>query len=170
MNLENKRFVAVAGCVLCPAFQAVESEINKGWSTHVLNCLTDKGYNIITLQCPEVTYNGYINGRKRKKHGIDFYSKDAYFVAHCEDIAEKETQRIYEMVRAGYILDYIIGIENSPTCAVSYMYTHLGMQHRKGIYYEFLEEKLVTLGIEVKWLGVNRTHLRKFIEEITKER
>lgn len=167
MSLTKNKVAIVPGCVLCPSFQAVENEKTSGWSFQILECLMEQQYNIVPLICPEMTYNSMKEGRTRSKHGVDYYSKDVLFVNHCKDVAKKEAIKIKEMVEAGFSVDFILGIENSPTCAVHYMYTHNGIQHRMGIFYDFLCKELLKMNIELSFIGINRGHLNKAFSEIS---
>lgn len=59
-----------------------------------------------------------------------------------------------------------IGVEHSPTCAVSYMYSHKGMLKRAGMFYEALLRELNGRGMKVPWIGINRTHPQKALKAL----
>lgn len=147
-------------------YQAEVKTENIGWTRNILDCILENNLNIVSLSCPEVTFGGYAHGSARGKHGIDYYQGNAEFVQHCRNLAKNDANRIVDMQRAGYSVLMVIGIENSPTCAVNYMYTHSGMQHRRGIFLDFLHQFLQEENIHLQYVGINRGHCKKAIQQI----
>ena len=57
-----------------------------------------------------------------------------------------------------------MGIEQSPSCCVNYIYTNQGMQKRKGIFIQKLYDKIKSYHIPI--IGINRKYIKKSLEEL----
>ena len=102
MNDEIKRnIVFVAGCVLCPMFQASNESF---WNTDIINQLASNNVNIIALPCPETLFFGVKDAPLRGKHGFDYYSSNNEFVSHCKKLAMNTSDVIQKYIDAGYVI------------------------------------------------------------------
>ena len=64
----------------------------------------------------------------------------------------------------GYMVDAIIGIEHSPTCAANYMYTCHGTQKRQGIFIQYISSMIDERGYQIPIIGINRRFPQKAIQ------
>ena len=67
-------------------------------------------------------------------------------------------------IRDSYKVIAILGIEQSPSCCVNYIYTNQGMQKRKGIFIQKLYDKIKSYHIPI--IGINRKYIKKSLEEL----
>lgn len=160
LNFKIRQGVLVAPCMLSPGFQ-VERKQGPHWGYCFLSLLMRSNIDIISLACPESTFGGFCNGLKRGKHGIDYYESLDGYVEHCECLAKQTADMIFDMGLGGYRFICILGVEHSPTCAVSYMYSHKGMLKRSGIYYRLLRSELELRGLHIPEIGINRAYPQK---------
>lgn len=161
MSCNHKRIVVVPGCMLCPGFQANNTEENIVWARELLRLLLQYNVGIVPACCPEVSFEGYDKGLNRLPHGISYYEKIPEFVSYCELLSKNLAQQIVSFDKQGYTVCAVIGIEHSPTCAINYMYTKAGTVRRKGIFYQFLADKLKADGVEIPFIGINRRYWDK---------
>ena len=66
----------------------------------------------------------------------------------------------------GYNVIAILGIEQSPSCCVNYIYTNNGMEKRKGLFIEKLYAKIKKYNIPI--IGINRKFINKSLRELEK--
>ncbi|MDR0287351.1 MAG: 2-thiouracil desulfurase family protein [Clostridiales bacterium] len=163
----SKNVALVSFCIMCQAFQA-RGIVKYDWKATIkpiLRELIENEINIIQLPCPESSYNGFCEGLKREPMGLSKYdTKD--FHEHCQKLVLDSIKIVEGLIENGYKINAIIGIENSPSCAVNYIYTRKGMLNRKGIFMTHLEEQLITRGITIPFVGVNRKSPRKSVEQL----
>lgn len=164
MNSNN--VILVSGCMLCPAFQAVRLEKNMTWSQSILPFLTQKGFNVVAMPCPEVTFGSMAEGMKRRPHGIGYYEKVDGFAEHCRMCGEMVCEQISELLQSGFNVTAVVGIEHSPTCAANYMYTNQGTVKRQGLFMEVIAEGIKQMGWEIPILGINRNYPDKFLRDL----
>ena len=166
MSYMNKIVIFTPGCLLCPIYQAEATDKNFEWANAIRLLLFEKNANIIQMPCPEVSFNRYSKGLKRKPHGLKYYAELESFEKYCEILAQKVVQQIIEIQSAGYDIRVIIGIEHSPTCAVSYIYTNKGTIHCKGIFYQKISDLLMQKQIHLTFLGINRRFFQKSVKRL----
>ena len=122
--------------------------------------------NIIQMPCPESSFPSYDKGMNRATHGIKYYKELIGFREHCKALAEDIVQLINGMWKIGYNNITIIGVEHSPTCAVNYIYTHQGVIHSKGIFFQEIGALLEQKQITVSYIGINRRYYKKAVHEL----
>lgn len=156
-NYRSNDIILVPGCLLCPIFQVARNEKEYPWRSELLSFLTESGIAIIQMQCPEVSFMGYSNGLQRKAHGIRYYERLSGFKEHCDKIALNIVEQIQALQNEGYQIKAVIGIENSPTCAVNRIFTYgIGTEHRQGLLFEALSKRLDEQQITIPYVGINR--------------
>lgn len=103
----------------------------------------------------------------RRPHGISFYEKLPGYVEHSKNLAHEVASRIHDLITNGYSVA-ILGIEHSPSCAVSYIYMGpgRGTVHRSGIFIQALHDELNVRNISVPMIGINRRFPKKAISEL----
>lgn len=157
MKNNRKGVLFVAGCALCPMFQAGKLDSTKiKWTVDLDALLHQYGAIPIPMPCPEVSFPSCLAGLNRKPHGIKFYSELPGFAEHCQQLSKRVVEQIALLHHTGIQVIGIIGVEHSPTCAATYMYTNRGLQHRKGLLFQCIEDRLTGEGLDIKFLGVNR--------------
>ena len=68
--------------------------------------------------------------------------------------------------KSNYNVIAILGIEQSPSCCVNYIYTNHGMEKRKGLFMDKLYNKIKDLEIPI--IGINRKYINKSMKELEK--
>lgn len=163
----NKKWVVfVVPCMLAPGLQASYDLEREHWGKQFIQLFMDNNIDIMPLVCVEASFKGYENGVKRKKHGIDFYSKEDGFCDHCRIEAEKTAQKIRELKQAGYCVLGILGVEHSPSCAINYLYSCRGTIKTSGLFMSSLKETLIKEELDVEFIGINRKYPGKTLERI----
>lgn len=162
MDNRSKKFVFVPFCLMAQAYQA-QGIVKYEWKSSIkpfMQLLLDNDINIIQMPCAESSFQQSLI---REPKGISKYdTKD--FNIHCASLAEKVSQEILELVQNGYQVIAILGIEQSPSCCVNYIYTNKGMENRKGLYMEKLYDRIKDLEIPI--IGINRKYIRKSLEQL----
>ena len=166
-NSNSKQIVFVPGCMMCPSFQADFSEKNRKWSKEIIPFLLEKDIGIIPMPCPEISFGGFKNGVARLPHGISYYEKLPGFIEYCEKLGHNTACQIIELSEAGFCVLAIIGIERSPTCAVSFLRTNRGTIKRQGLFMKDVSDELTRNSFNVPIIGINRSSRNgKFFEQI----
>ena len=127
---------------------------------NMLELLIENEINIVQMPCAESTFK---NNLVRQPMGIKRYDTKE-FNAHCEQLAYDIANQIETICRNGYRVLAIMGIEQSPSCCVNYIYTNKGMEKRMGLFMEKLYSKIKEYKIPI--IGINRKHIRKSLEEL----
>lgn len=163
MNLSHRNVVFVPGCLLAPALQAGDGEKNRAWSRDWMDFLSKSGCHIVQMVCPESSFDSPACGLGREPHGVGFYEALPGFCEYCLSLGGKAAEDILAFARNGYHVLAILGVEHSPTCASSYMYTHQGMKKCPGIFMGGLKAALDKAGMPVPMIGINRRYPQKSI-------
>lgn len=147
--------VLLAPCILSPGLQA-SPKPGTHWGYPVLQLIMRYGVDIIPLPCAECTFGGLSNGLRRKPHSIRYYQSLDGYTEYCEILAERVVKQILQMSTSGYRFLCVLGVENSPTCAISHIYTNHGTVKQKGIFFKHLEEKLIHNNLTIPFIGITR--------------
>lgn len=153
----SKKFVFVPFCLLAQAYQA-QGIVKYEWKSSIkpfVELLIENDINIIQMPCAESSFN---NSLIRNPKGISKYDTEE-FNKHCEMLADKVANEIKLISSSGYQVIAILGIEQSPSCCVEYIYTNKGMEKRKGLFMEKLYQKIKSLNIPI--VGINRKYINK---------
>ena len=176
MNCLEEKILFVPACLLCPSLMAKKSTLSIEWRSIVLQQLIKSNFSIIQMPCPEASFPSFAEGLQRSPHGVDYYENLPGFVNHCANLGLQVVSQIDALMRNGYNVCGIVGIEHSPTCAATFMYTHLGTQKRQGIFINHLTNSLAELGYSIPIIGINRRFPQKAVnrliiidEELSKE-
>lgn len=160
----SKYFVFVPFCLLAQAYQA-QKIVKYEWKSSIkpfVNLLIENDINIIQMPCAESSFN---NSLIREPMGLSKYdTKD--FNKHCELIAQKVANQIKEIIDSDYKVLAILGIEQSPSCCVNYIYTNHGNEKRKGLFIEKLYDKVKQYDIPI--IGINRKYINKSLKQLEK--
>ena len=153
-------------CLLCPLLMAKKASQDQPWRHLIISYLNEQGYSIMQMPCPEASFPSYDCGIKRSSHGIKYYENLAGFRNHCHELGSQVLSQIDAFYSNGYKVHAILGIEHSPTCAASYMYTHNGTQNRQGIFIQYLAYRINERGYSIPIIGINRTYPQKAIRTL----
>lgn len=158
----SKYFVFVPFCLLAQSYQA-QGIVKYEWRSSIkpfVNLLIDNDINIIQMPCIEASFN---NNLIREPKGISKYNNDD-FNAHCEKLASEVAEQIKNIIEANYQIIAILGIEQSPSCCVNYIYTNHGNEHRQGLFMEKLSNKIKDYNIPI--VGINRKYINKSLKKL----
>lgn len=151
----KKLAVLVAPCILSPGFQA-EQKPGKHWGYPFLALMMRYGVDIIPLPCAESTFGGFAAGLHRQPHGLKYYEKLDGYATHCDNLAAEVAEQIAQMEAGGYQFLAMLGVENSPSCAVEHIYSNFGTLTRSGIFFQSLLHEFKLRNIAVPTIGVFR--------------
>lgn len=158
----SKYFVFVPFCLLAQAYQA-QGIVKYEWKSSIkpfVNLLIKNDINIIQMPCAESTFN---NNLIRDPMGIAKYDRNDFNI-HCEHIAQGVANQIKLLRESGYIVLAVLGIEQSPSCCVNYIYTNHGNENRKGLFIEKLYNKIINYNISI--IGINRKYINKSLRQL----
>lgn len=164
MDNRSKKFVFIPFCLIAQAYQA-QSIVKYQWKSAIrpfIDLLLDHDINIIQMPCAEAEFN---NSLIRDPKGITKYDT-LEFNKHCHSLANKVSKEIHNLVDSNYEVVAILGIEQSPSCCVNYIYTNKGMEKRMGLFMEKLYENIKELNIPI--IGINRKYINKSLKELEK--
>lgn len=165
MDNRSKKFVLVPFCLMAQAYQA-QGIVKYEWKASIkpfMNLLIENDINIIQMPCAESTFNDSLI---REPKGIKKYDTEE-FNLHCEMLATQVANQVKNIYKSGYEILAILGIEQSPSCCVNYIYTNKGMENREGLFIEKLHQKIKEFEIPI--IGINRKYINKslnMLEEI----
>ncbi|NTU71134.1 MAG: DUF523 domain-containing protein [Coriobacteriia bacterium] len=114
MPLRGRRIVVVAHCVLNSNSKVDGLANYAGAIRSTVAPLVESGVGIVQLPCPEATFLGM------KRWGMTYeqYDTPAYR-RHCRRILAPVIHELVAFDSAGYSLESVIGIDNSPSCGVN---------------------------------------------------
>ena len=157
VNSQRNNVVFVPGCLMCPVFQVKYDCAKLAWRDEILKALVDSGVGIVQMPCPEASFGGYDEGLSRKPHGVRFYEQLPGFSQHCKNLAAQTAEQIVALENHGVHVKAILGIENSPTCAVNRIFTFgVGTEHRSGLFMGALKELLDDKKLNIPLIGITR--------------
>lgn len=148
--------ILAAPCILNADLQAVAPIEDVHWGSIFSNLMHEKGVEVFALPCTESDFCGI----PRIKHGLDYYQALNGYPEYCNKLAFKTAQEVQRLTQGGKHVVACLGVEHSPSCAVSYMYTHHGTVKRAGIFFESLFTYLEQMNIQIVKIGINRKHPR----------
>lgn len=111
---KSRKLCVVAHCFL-NANSKVESSCHKYSSVlkKLIYELIDRDYGIIQLPCPELMHYGMKRwGHVKEQFDNPFYRKQ------CRKLLIPIVDQITEYMQNGYEIDYVIGVNGSPSCGI----------------------------------------------------
>lgn len=168
MNSNLKNIIFVPGCLLCPSYQADSSNKNRLWNQEFFDFFFKNRIELVQMPCPESTFSNKSCGISRLPHGLQFYENLSGFSEHCQYLSTQVVAQIHDFNQHEDRVLAILGVEHSPTCAVNYMYTHLGTVHRSGIFLKYIIEALKQANMDITVIGINRRYPQKAISQLYK--
>ena len=164
MSNRSKKFVFIPFCLIAQAYQA-QGIVKYEWKSSIrpfVDLLLEYNINIIQMPCAETEFK---NSLIREPKGITKYNTKE-FNEHCKILANKVTNQIKNLIKSNYEIVAILGIEQSPSCCVNYIYTNKGMEKRMGLFMQKLYENIKELNIPI--IGINRKYINKSLKELKK--
>ncbi len=164
MDKRSKKFVFVPFCLLAQSYQA-QGIVKYKWTSSIrpfIDLLMDYDVNIIQMPCTEATYN---NSLIREPKGLSKYNTKE-FNKHCEIKAQEVINNIKELIISGYEVLAVLGIEQSPSCCVKYIYTNNGTKNIKGLFIEKIYNGISEYNIPI--VGINRKYINNSLKELEK--
>lgn len=158
-DIRSGRIALVPFCLLCQTYQA--RGIVRDYPAVILpvvSFLAEAGVNIIQMPCPESLYGGLSKSLSRPTHGWRAYDVPE-FREHCAGLARGVVETAIALIENGLSIAVVLGIEFSPTCAVTYQFAG-GVQRREGIFMALLRSGLADAGISAPQIGINRSNIR----------
>jgi len=172
---ERKKLCLVSHCILNCNSKVEGSCKRKGPLKEVLYPLIEKDYGIIQLPCPEIDYGLRRWGHVREQFDNPFYRE------HCKRVLKPIMMQVMEYHNNNYTVNYVIGINGSPSCGVEFSYSsekwggelskrdHLeslkeGLHYKMfpGIFMEVLIALLHEYNIRTKFLGITESKLDEY--------
>lgn len=148
----------------------------KGVLKEVIYPLIEKGYGIIQLPCPEASYYGM----RRWGHVREQFD-NIYFKKHCQNILKPIIEQIQDYYKNEYSLEYIIGINGSPSCGIDIscssqewkgeiskresiekLKESLNYDNKPGIFMEELIELLKVYDIKTNYIGIYENKIDEY--------
>lgn len=164
MDNRSKKFIFIPFCLIAQAYQA-QGIVKYEWKSSIrpfIDLILDHDINIIQMPCAETEFK---NSLIREPKGITKYNTKE-FNEHCKTLANKVTNQIKNLIESNYEIVAILGIEQSPSCCVNYIYTNKGMEKRMGLFMQELYENTKELNIPI--IGINRKYINKSLTELEK--
>jgi len=160
----SKNFVFVSFCLLAQGIRA--SGIVKkfpGAVQPIINLLNRYNINIVQMACPELHFDTF----QRRPCGKKKYDNPKNR-SICRKLAEKEVDFIHLLQKNGCTVDVILGVEFSPSCAVSLLTAPPPKRYVKGegIYIEELKKVLHSRRISLPIIGVQIYQMGNTLDEL----
>ncbi len=166
MNSCQDKVIFVPSCLLCTLMMAKKPVPDATWSQEIVSFLNSRNYSVIQMPCPEASFPDYKSGLLRQPHGIKYYEELPGFRDHCIELGRQVVTQIDAFHDSGYIVTAILGIEHSPTCAASFIYTNKGTQKRQGIFIKYIADAIIKKPYKIPIIGINRKYPKKVMHTL----
>jgi predicted secreted protein len=161
----SKKCVFVSHCLLAQAVVAQGlAKISPAAVRPVIQFCLDNDINIFQMPCPEVLCAA--GGLGRSLHGKRWYEKHGLRETSSR-IAKEQVSYMAELIRAGFDVLAVIGVEFSPACAPNYLNEGKVIIKDEGIYVEELKRELMIQGIQLPFVGVNQRWTKKLERQLS---
>jgi len=158
------RFIFVPPCVFAQALHA-KGIAKYEWTgpiNQIIQLLLDSGVNIRTMPCMETIFNG-LDRETAGRKDYDTYG----FRVLCANRAALVTGDIKALLKAGYDVIAILGMEYSPSCAIKIQYPpKKGGGEQPGIFMEELQRALTKNDLNIPFLGINRAGIKPTLKRL----
>ncbi len=158
----SKKFAFVPFCFFAQGIRA-EGIVKRYPSviTPIANLLIREEINIIQMPCPEIDYEGI----KRKPASKQKYNNKEYREV-CRGYAEKIISLAKKLDQNNYQVLFILGLENSPSCAVDYLFEQGRKLKGSGVFIEELKNEMEREKVFIPLIGINIQGIKKTAEKI----
>lgn len=163
----SKKVVFVPFCLICQCVRA-QTLVKKypAIVSPVVQKLIDNDINIIQMPCPELIYQGNYGGLTREPCGKLQYDNEGYRKMLRYNLSPT-IKLIQKLINNNYTILAVLGIENSPTCAVNWLFEKRRRIRGTGILIEEMEKIMKEKRIEVPFLGVDIYGMKKTIRGLS---
>lgn len=163
--IRSTRHVFTSFCLLNQGVRA--TGIAKHYAatiTPIVELLMKEKVNIVQMMCPELIFDGF----HRKPCGRSNYDTPLNHKI-CREVAQKTVWLMEMFCKNGHSVEAVIGIEFSPSCAVSRLKSSRTGEHqeRRGIYIEELQKLMTEKDIEVPFIGVQTYRINDTLKELS---
>ena len=159
--------VFVPACVLCQAYMApgIVKQDWRGMMRPIVEILVQLDINVVQMPCPESQFGGLSAGLRRRPRGYQHYNTPK-FRDHCSKLASQVTASMLDLVEAGYRVRAVLGVEDSPSCAVTQQRTRGGYLSRPGVFMEVLRERMEASHLSVPAIGISRRRIAESCSQV----
>jgi len=168
-DVRSKKVIFVAYCLLDQNARATGIAKYSGPVHEVLETLMRKKVGIIQMPCPELLHKGL----DRLPYPRNWYDNKE-FRRVCRRCAQQVVKHVMRYVENKYQVVGILGIENSPSCAVEVFQSEgkrVKLVKSKGIFIEELLEEFRSKGlnnIPIIEMHLNRRRIKTTCKELEK--
>ncbi len=160
----SKKCVFVSHCLLAQVVMAKGLvKLSPAIVKQVVQFCMDNDINVFQMPCPELLCAA--GGLGRDVHGKAWYEKNGLRETGSK-IAKEQVNYMAKLIRAGFKVLAIIGLEFSPACAPSYLNRGRRIVKGKGIYIEELEREFKLQKLQIPFIGVNQRWTRKLEKQL----
>lgn len=160
----SKKVVFLSHCILFQSIRAYGVSLRFSSAVRpVVKLLIENDINLVQMPCPEMAYDGVMRKAVRK---------DVYDNPRFRKICSKHATQIINVMRdlseAGFKIVGVLGIENSPTCGVRFVFREgKGRVNEPGIFIEELQKLLLAENFkQIPFLGIKTFNMKKSLTEL----
>ena len=160
----SKKVVFVSFCILSQSVRAKGVSIRfSAVVDPIVKLLMENNVNIVQMPCPELCYEGVLREAVRK----DSYDNPE-FRSICKEHANETIKTLHTMLKGGFQIIGILGVENSPTCGVNFVFRDgKGRVRESGIFIEELQQLLMPLEIKsIPIIGIQVYNIKNSMSEL----
>jgi predicted secreted protein len=163
MARKDRKIVLICQCLVNPYCRVHILGQNFPLSQELMDYLLRRRVGVIQYLCPETTAMGLMRNPQGRQQYDNIFFRD-----HCKELLKTPLLMVREFVRNRYRLCCFIGLENSPTCSVSWTKHKVNRYGTEspnpeetpgqdapvlmGIMAEIISEELSKEGIETRFL------------------
>lgn len=166
--------IPVAHCLLNPYSKVKSSNDYSQVSQQIIIPLIEQGFGILQLPCPEFCHSGLQRwGQTRSQYDNPFFRE------HCRHLSQPIIMQLEEYFNQNIRVGPILGIEGSPSCAVSFSFDGfwggepldrevqqnlqrpLEKRPEPGVFIEVLQKELALRQLEIPFLGINEEKIEE---------
>lgn len=177
--MRSGKIFIVAHCVLNVNSKVEGLDPYSSMMREIVEILSDRGYGIIQLPCPELL----LYGINRWGHAREQFDTPA-FRKNCRRIFKPVLEQITVYLNSGYTIGGIIGIDGSPSCGVNMTWsapewkgnmnpdTVCGLLAKgslrkgSGIFIEEIRSMLERENIDLKFYGIDEENPSESYDEL----
>lgn len=153
-DMRSKKVAFLAYCLLDQNARAKGIAKYPGAVSDVVETLMENRVGIVQMPCPELIYEDF-NRPPRPKNWYD----NEEFRSTCRKCAQNVAEQVGKYVKNNYHVVSILGVENSPSCAVKMLPVIEDGKRRwmksKGVFIEELLEELSRRGLKnIQVIGI----------------
>lgn len=161
----SKKIVVISHCILNVNSKVQGLALYPGAVVPLITGYIQKGYGIIQLPCPEMTFIGI------QRWGMSQNQYDcANYRRHCRELVTPYVEQIENYQENGYVIEMIIGVDGSPSCGINLInigykggmadtaagqVRDLKAVNQRGILMEEMEKLLDEKGIKIRFDSIS---------------